>query len=220
MRRKTLAIVAVATLGLSALCAAWLVAPGTQPQAKAADHNDPPGRVMGASADRAADIADLFVFSRGENTVFAVTLAGPAMPAANQEGTYDRDVLVQVWFDEDGFGTGAEPKSMNIRFAENTSGNWGMQIEGFPGATAALSGSVERANGVTSGGQFWAGLRDDPFFFDLTGFGETLTTGELSFMAARDSFAGQNVTAIVLEVPNTAIDATFDAWVTTSRIGG
>ncbi|MCB9594878.1 MAG: DUF4331 family protein [Sandaracinaceae bacterium] len=219
MNRRSLTITAVVCGLLGAVGAAWLLAPGAQPLAKAADHNDPPGRVMGASADRAADIGDLYVFTRGENTVFVMTLAGPAVPVAGQTGTYDRDVLAQIWYDEDGFGTGVAPKSIDIRFAQNTSGNWGMQVTGFPGTAGAVSGPVERQNMVTGGGRYWAGLRDDPFFFDGTGFGTTLMTGELSFDATRDSFAGQNITAIVVEVPNTAIDSTFDAWATTSRIG-
>jgi len=154
MKTRTISTVAVAVLGASALCAAWLIGPGTQPEVEASDHNDPPGRVMGASADRAADIADLFVFTRGENTVFAVTLAGPAMPTDGQAGTYDRDVLLQVWYDEDGFGTGTASKSMDVRFAQNSSGNWGVSIEGIPGATGAVTGSVERINSVPAGGQF------------------------------------------------------------------
>ncbi|MCA9607192.1 MAG: DUF4331 family protein [Myxococcales bacterium] len=219
MKRRSLAIGGMVGVVVASAGIAWSLIGGAPPIAKAADHNDPPGRVMGASADRAADIGDLYVFTRGENTVFVVTLAGPAMPVADQAGTYDRDVLVQVWIDEDGFGAGAAPRSIDVRFAQNASGHWGMQVSGFPGTSAPVAGAVEQQNMVTGGGRFWAGLRDDPFFFDGTGFGTTLMTGELSFDSTRDTFAGQNITAVVLEVPNTAIDATFDAWATTSRIG-
>ncbi len=219
MKRRSLAIATMVILAAGAVGVAWWAAPGATPIAKAADHNDPPGRVMGASADRASDIGDLYVFTRGENTVFVVTLAGPNMPVAGQAGTYDRDVLVQVWIDEDGFGAGTAPRSIDVRFAQNASSHWGVQVSGFPGAAGPVAGAVEQVNTVTGGGRYWAGLRDDPFFFDSAGFRTTLMTGELSFDSTRDGFAGQNITAVVLEVPNTAIDATFDAWATTSRIG-
>ena len=217
MKRKTLAIATMATLGLGVL-GAWLIGPGTQPEAEAADHNDPPGRVMGASGDRAADIGDLYVFTRDENTVFVLTLAGPAMPDADQAGVYDPDVLYQIHVDTNGLTVAGGEINMNIRFAENASGHWGMEIENFPGASGMVVGAVEAPIAVASGGQAWAGLRDDPFFFDSTGFGMTGATGELSFDNARDGFAGQNITAIVIEVPNAAIAGQFDAWASTSRI--
>lgn len=220
MRRKILAIGTLLALGLGA-AAAWTFAPGAQTPAEAADHNDPPGRVMGASADRAADIGDVYAFTRGENTVFVLTFAGPEMPSADQAGTYDPDVIYQLWIDEDGFGTGADPTPINVRFGQNSSGHWGMEVDGFPGQSGAVTGPVEWRNELGTGGAeglFWAGLRDDPFFFDGTGFGETGMTGTLSFMSARDSFAGQNITAITISVPNAEIDATFDVWATASRI--
>jgi hypothetical protein len=80
----------------------------------------------------------------------------------------------------------------------------------------------------------YAGLKDDPFFFDLDGFRDTLTTGDLAFcsvdpacpggMAPRDSLAGTNATAVVIEV-NTAdllMDGStrFQTWATTGRISG
>ena len=225
MRRKYLAIATVLALGLGA-AAVWTIAPGAQSPAEAADHTDPPGRTSGTSADSAADIGDLYTFVRGEDVVFVLTLAGPAMAVEGQTGTYDRDVNYQIWVDPDGIqtetGGGPMPaEAITVRFGQNSSGHWGMQIDGFPGQTGMVSGPVEFTNELGTGGaagKFWAGLRDDPFFFDLTGFGETGSTAELSFMSTRDSFAGANITAIVLSVPNAEIDDTFEVWATTSRI--
>lgn len=221
MRRKYLAIATVLALGLGAVVA-WAVVPGARAPVQAADHNDPPGRVTGASADRAADIGDVYAFTRGENTVFVLTFAGPQMPVDGQSGTYDRDVIYQLWVDADGAGTGAEATPITVRFGQNTSGHWGMEVAGFPGQAGAVMGPVELQNALGGGaaGTFWAGLRDDPFFFDGTGFDETRMTGELSFDSTRDSFAGQNITAIVLSVPNTELASSFDTWATASRISG
>ena len=61
----------------------------------------------------------------------------------------------------------------------------------------------------------------DPFFFDLQGFTDTLGTGTLSFDDMRDGFAGQNVTAVVIEVPvAAAIDgnSSLSLWATSARL--
>jgi hypothetical protein len=72
------------------------------------------------------------------------------------------------------------------------------------------------------GVKVWAGLFDDPFFFDLQGFRDTLNTGTLSFDSERDFFAGQNLTAVVIEIPKDLIDtgAPVDVWGATARFGG
>lgn len=218
MKRKTLAIGLVVTLGLGTAAAAWLVGPNTQPVVEAADHNDPPGRVTGDSPDRAGDIGDLYTFVDGENTVFVLTIAGPEMPAAGQTGTYDADVLYQIYVDTDDPLTEAGQSTIDIRFGQNDSENWGMQVVNNLATPAeTLTGPVEHMNS-TGGVTYWAGLRDDPFFFDLTGFGETLSSRELSFMSTRDGFAGLNITAIVISIPNTVVPASFDTWATTARI--
>ncbi|MFK7988584.1 MAG: DUF4331 family protein [Sandaracinaceae bacterium] len=224
MKRKTLAIGLVVTLGLGTAAAAWLVGPNTQPVVEAADHNDPPGRVTGASADRAGDIGDLYTFLDGENTVFVLTYAGPELPVDGQSAVYDGDVLYQIWVDVDGADSTVPDTgrtSLDIRFGQNDSGNWGMQVtNNLTGTPVTLTGATEHMNsegGVT----YWAGLRDDPFFFDLTGFGETVSTGDLAFMGTRDGFAGANISAIVISVPNAQISSdTFDTWATTARITG
>ena len=67
----------------------------------------------------------------------------------------------------------------------------------------------------------WAGLREDPFFFDLTGYQETLDTGTIAFDSNRDDFAGTNVTAIVIEMDAAAAAADgtqLQIWATTGRL--
>ena len=69
----------------------------------------------------------------------------------------------------------------------------------------------------------WAGVRSDPFFFDLTGFiGTTtlLTTGTAVGGDAlgknpTDFFANLNTNAIVLSVPNSQLPNTIGVWATT-----
>ena len=62
----------------------------------------------------------------------------------------------------------------------------------------------------------WAGLVDDPFFFDAQGFEDTLATESLSFTGT-DAFEGRNVMAIVLESPPAKFTG-VRAWASTSRL--
>ena len=72
---------------------------------------------------------------------------------------------------------------------------------------------------VKGGGKLFAGLRDDPFFFDFVSFG-TLTFCTTD--PATDFFAGLNVSAIVLEVRTAQLlDATpnIGVWGTVNLDG-
>ena len=220
MRRRGKAIIGIAVLGALGLgLGIW----ATSRHADAADHNDPPSRVTGASADRAADIADVFAWHTAEGkTVLALTFAGPNEPVAGQAGTFDRDVLYTIHIDTD---DDREPDhDIRARFGVSESGNWGIQLEGVPGADGTQAGPVEHANRIAgSEGFFWAGLREDPFFFDLEGFQNTASTGTLGFVSTRDFFAGKNLSAIVIELEtadiNAGSDNTFSVWATSARIG-
>jgi len=104
------------------------------------------------------------------------------------------------------------------RFAQDDAGDWGLQVAGV--GDTPLEGPVETVltNGDLSA---WAGLADDPFFFDQTGFNATVSTGDLSFDPTRDDVAGLNVTAIAIQLPFDTIQSDGSAlqtWATTSNI--
>lgn len=107
-----------------------------------------------------------------------------------------------------------------VRFGQNDLENWGVQVQGLPGATGPVVGPVETI--IEEGNlKVWAGLRDDPFFFDLEGFLTTATTGTISFDPTRDFFAGQNITAVVLEIPLGAAQgggSDLQVWSTTGTL--
>jgi len=193
------------------------------PRAEAADHNDPPGP-SGATTDPAADIADLYAWhdAASNKLVVILTWAGFAAPAVGQTGMFDRDVLYTLYIDNDRMPATTEFE-INIRFGQNAAGEWGVKVEGLPGATAPLTGAVETTLTDASGAKVHVGLFDDPFFFDLTGFRATLDTGTLMFMPTRDALAGRNATAIVLELPLDMTLAGGDlvtVWSSTARIAG
>ena len=72
----------------------------------------------------------------------------------------------------------------------------------------------------TAGIQFFAGMTDDPFFFDIPAFQAFIGTvragapDPTKFNRARDSFAGYNVMSIALRIPSVILKGT-----TTSKIG-
>jgi hypothetical protein len=188
----------------------------------AADHLDPPARTdpaVDSTPDKAADIADVYMWNTATDLVIAVTFAGPQ--AANSPATYDRDVLYTINVSNAGFPTDAEVQ-IRWRFGFDANGNAGVQVLGLPdNPTAALQGPVEQTlsrNGIL----VRAGLYDDPFFFDLQGFRDSKSTGNLSIRNDRNFFAGMNDTAMVIQIPLDMIRGTavLNVWATTARFGG
>lgn len=215
-------------VGVSALALGLIIATtqlGSPPVTQAADHGDPPARASNASAD----IGDFYMWHRGTGAsatiVAAITVAGNAMPRADQAGAYDEDVLYGMhFFNGDGGST-----DVWIRFGQNSAGDWGMQVTNLPGETEAVEGAVETALTGGGGGSAWAGLADDPFFFDLAGFQGLVSSGEASSFSslggsppgAVDTIAGRNATVIVIEFPASEVvgaDGSVHGWASTGGL--
>lgn len=187
----------------------------TSEAAQAADHAEAPA----ASADAPADIADFYAWysdaSGSGRIVVALTYAG--VGASQVNAVYDADVLYGVHVDLD--QDSVPDTEMWVRFGQNGAGDWGMQVQGVPGASGDISGPVGEIIEDSSGLRFWAGKKDDPFFFDLQGFQDTLATGTLSFTGT-DGLAGLNASAIVFEIDSAALVGdghTISIWATTAR---
>jgi hypothetical protein len=210
-----------ACAGVVAGATLWRVRAG-----HAADHLDPPARVDPAAggADRNADIADVYAWHQGDGAartlVMALTFAGPNLPAAGQALPCDRDVVYTLHIDNT--GDGVAEHAVNVRFGRDDRSNCFVRFDGVPGLGAPVVGRVERT--INAGGvRFFAGLRDDPFFFDLQGFRETLMMGTPRFVNDRDFFARKNDSAVVIELPLAAAIAAGSSvrvWATTARFSG
>jgi hypothetical protein len=191
----------------------------------AADHAEAPGTM----ADAPADISDFYVWNTEGGTIVAiVNFAGLA--EAGSEPVYDPDVLYGIHIDN----TGDNMPDIDIwaRFGQNMAGDWGLQVVNLPGADAVPDpeicgtaaghcGLVETEIDTGAGTRIWAGPREDPFFFDLDGYQATLDSGNLMFSSTNDTFAGLNVTSIVVEMDAAAAaDGAEDIklWATTSRL--
>jgi len=187
----------------------------------AADHAEAPA----TSKDLVADIADFYAWS-SNGTVKAVITYNPLIDPG-VASVYDGDVLYTFHFDTESQGDGVAEHEVHVRFGQNAAGEWGVQAMGFPGAGAPVQGAVETVI-PAPGGMVFAGLRDDPFFFDITGFtavvdpktGGLLDKGVPRIDSTRDDLAGTNVMAIVIEFDQVSLlgeETTFQAWATTAR---
>lgn len=212
----------IALAGTALLPLAFLTGEARLP---AADHLDPPGRVNPANdstPDLPADLADLYVFHDTEKVTVIVTFGGPApttLPAA-----YDSQVLYGLNISNRAPQTTANV-AMTFQFgtpAGSPDGPWGIRVRGVPGVTGDIVGSVERT--LEKGGvKVYAGLFDDPFFFDSQGLRESREMGTIRFRNDRDFFGSRNITAVIIEIPRDRLENganKLDFWTDTARLGG
>lgn len=197
-------------------------APGT---AQSADHLDAPG-LTSPGGDPRLDINDLYVFEGANpaNTVLAVTVspvaAGDSSFIENPNGSYHLRI--------DTNADGLEDITYSVSFSESDDGVQKAKFrraEGKKAQTPRLKGGVigngpvETVIPLKGGGTAWAGLRSDPFFFDLAGFlGTVEGIGErrLGDTFANDFFDDLNTLAIVIEVPDSELGSTIGVWATTT----
>lgn len=197
---------------------AWLlgaIALGAMPLAsslRAADHADSPS----TTDDAPADLTDVYAWHEDSKLVVAFGFAG--LSEAGAPAQYDAGVLYTVHIDNNGDN---EPDhDVLVRFGQNTAGEWGIRVEDLPGVADPVIGPVETTIDAGLDLRVFAGLRDDPFFFDLDGFRATLMSGAIMFDNTNDTFTGTNVTAVVLEMSIDAVAGGGDAvslWVSTGR---
>ncbi|MEZ4452707.1 MAG: DUF4331 family protein [Nannocystaceae bacterium] len=163
----------------------------------AADHLDAPA----TKADHAADITDFYAWHKDDGKI-VVVLNYAGLTEVGQPGLYDSSVVYGVHIDNNGDNTPDE--NVWIRFGQNSMGEWGVQFTGLPGVAEPVVGAVGETIDAGLGTRAYAGLRDDPFFFDLQGLTDTLMTGTLSFDNTRDTFAMTNVNSIIFEMSTDA----------------
>ena len=205
-----------------------------------ADHLDAPalGHVSNGSdvellsvhGDR--DINDVYVFDKAyrTRTVFAMT-TNPAVNVPSIDGDVDFGTNVRYVINIDRTGDAVQDLAFVWRFGAPDGGPGGPQaytVTRYAGANArTLARGVQVGWGSTGGtgigtardgAKVFAGVRGDPFFFDLLGFlGTVLHVGDTDLGEGGDPFAGLNTNAVVIEVPNDSIGGTnIGVWGTTS----
>ena len=194
-------------------------------QLRAADHAES----TSVAGDPGADIADVFAFlDPNDNTkvVLALDVEGFVVPSeALNLSFFAPDVTYR--FEIENTGDTKADRTIDVTFSPQTARNMPQTatISFFkrkhrehsftaPTTVQTLNAAANPFNVTTNaatGAKFFAGLTDDPFYFDIVGFnrfvGSVLggTPDPTRLQRARDSFAGYNIHMIAVEVPATMI---------------
>ena len=204
--------------------------------AVAADHRDSPA----VNGDGRADLLDVYVFVNPQNTnnvvlaltVNPLTIGGAAQIAFAEDVLYQfkidnsgdlkEDLVIQATF------TPTVPGPQIVTLAgpskpRRTGGvNTELNLRRAPHFTGPANGSITESNGV----KVFAGLRDEPFFFDQIFIFRALGIlpgGPITNRGPGINFyAGLNVSALCVELPAAQLRGSdtnhvIRVWATTSR---
>ncbi len=158
----------------------------------AADHLEAPA----LQGQGSVDLNDLFLF-QAPNTNNSVMILTVNPFAGSVSGTtFNSNASYEFQFDNDGDSVADITYSTTFSTAAGGSQTYTVNRTDSAGTAAIAAGVTGVASATTNGGLVQAGNFDDPFFFDLNGFNNGFNfTGD-------DTFAGANVSAIVLELPS------------------
>lgn len=193
---------------------------------RAADHGDSPT----PSHDQACDIADVYLYldpNDNSRVVMAVTIRGFIASGENANfGIFDPNVKYRFQIENTG---DAKPDTfVDVMFTQRVTqaeaqkamitlpdGSKFTDIPTTNSSTAATAPAFVVSDLNAMGGvKFYAGMVDDPFFFDIPAFGRFTASARAGspdvsqFNRARDSFAGYNIMSIALSFPK---DSLLDA---------
>lgn len=205
----------------------------------AADHRDgpffgPPGTT---GANGRADINDLYIFQAPgniNNTVLVMTFspfAGILTPS-----TFDQSLIVDMKIANRDLVNVTEDITFRVTFgAPDSNGSQQVTLRGLPASafppTGILARGVTNTNlQVTGGGSFFAGIRDDPFFFDspavaaiVSGQNPPPPPGGFRNPGVNAFGPDVNTMAFVLEIPTVRIrngaNTQVGYWARTERNG-
>ena len=196
--------------------------------AGAADHADAPG----VQGDPQADITDIYAFrspANPDNLVAVLNVNPLTAPSMNGSTRFADDVAYSLHVDNT--GDLVTDATVTVTFWNN---GQNFMIEGLGDPIVGLTSGAGAPMVVDAGGiKAFAGLRDDPFFFDLVGFNNFVAGPFVPANGLRpagetpsDTLAGTNVSSIVLELPITALTGastsdtgSIKVWASTSRGG-
>lgn len=193
----------------------------------AADHIDSP-----AVTGNANDITDMFAFQGADtnNMVFVVGEQGLLSPGTTGAASFKENVLTEINIDNN--GDNVEDLVIQAIKRGNKMYFFGPVAPGTPGLSSTVKTSSPAGNvdisaygsapitATNNGMKFFAGPRDDPFFFDLNAYTAILGGSASGFSnPGTDTFAGTNILAIVVEVPKTMLgnSSTINVWAETKQ---
>lgn len=190
----------------------------------AADHIDAP-----KAKDSVIDITDYHAFAGNDenNLVFAASLTGFLTPGTTGAAKFDENTLIEFNIDNNGDNIEdlviqAIPKDGKMYFFGPVKpGTTGLDSRVESNALYKSSVDItpyksEVIKETTQGITYFAGPRDDPFFFDFARYTMIIEGKETGFAPeGNDTFAGTNVMSIVVEVPKALLGGrgTLNTWV-------
>ena len=175
-----------------------------------ADHLDAPG-LQSPNMDARVDITDIYAFQKPGNPSKSILIANVNPLAPTLADSFEHEAIYDFRIDTN--GDAVADVAYRVRFSEFSNGAQTATVHYATGGVAAGKNSGGRViinnapcsfghtAQVTTAGpyKFFAGLRSDPFFFDLVGFLHGFAfTGD-------DFFIDKNVFGIALEAPNSAL---------------
>lgn len=193
----------------------------------AADHADAP-----AVTGNGNDITDVYAFQGQDtnNMVFVVNTQGLLSPNATATAAFNENVLMEINIDNN--SDNVEDLVIQAIRKGGKMYFFGPVAPGTTGTsstikTNAASGSVDISKygqspviATKNGMKFFAGPRDDPFFFDLNQYKAILGGTASGFNdPGTDTFAGTNVLSTIVEVPKTLLgtSSSINVWVETKQ---
>lgn len=210
LRSKIAAVALTASLVLAVIATAV-------PVINAADHAES----TSVAGDPGADLADVFAFldpNNNSRVVLALDVEGFVVPSeALNLSFFAPEVLYR--FEIENTGDVVADQSIDISFSPQTSRSQPQtatiklpngRIFSAPTTVqtqAPVANPFAITTDSTSGVSFFAGLTDDPFFFDIVGFNRFVASVQSGspdpsrLQRNRDSFAGYNIHMIALSVP-------------------
>jgi len=207
------------TAAIAALTVVALV--GICPPTRAADHAES----TSVAGDPGADIADVFAFlDPTDNTkvVLALDVEGFVVPSeALNLSFFAPDVTYRFQIEKT--GDAVPDANIDVTFSPQTSRNQPqtatIRLPNGKVFTAPTTVQTQKptpdpfvvTTDPVTGMSFFAGLTDDPFYFDIVGFNRFVasvlagTPDPTRLQRGRDSFAGYNIHMIALSVPATML---------------
>ena len=181
-----------------------------------ADHLDAAivnGQLASPGMDAEIDITDIYAFQKPGDPSKSILIANVNPLAPTLATSFEHEALYELKIDTN--GDAVADIAFRFRFSPVVHGQQTATVRMATGATAAgandggvalfkdipasLTASAPMRVATSGAYKFFAGIRSDPFFFDLVGFLHGLNfTGD-------DFFADKNVFGIALEVPNSAL---------------
>ena len=206
----------IATTGLVFLASISLAVP-TAPPVNAADHAE----ATLVAGDPAADIADVFAFldpNDNSKVVLAMDVEGFIVPSELLNlSFFSPDVTYQLQIENTGDAVAdqfidvtfspqtsrSKPQTATIKLPNGAEFTAPTTVQTLAASPNPLVVTTDPTTGVS----FFAGLTDDPFFFDIVGFNRFVssvlggTPDPSKLQRDRDSFAGYNIHMIALSIP-------------------